>query len=174
MQTLSIINCQITASIDTEDHERLSKFLWYKVGSETHFVIARYIPYEHGIIHINLACEVMSDLYSMFDHIDRNPFNNQKLNLRKCSYSQNLMNRAKTWSGTSKYKGVAWDNNLKKYRVRVSSHGKQYSGGIFDNDKEAAKSANILMQKHHGEFAVLNVIDDESTLVDDEEGSEEE
>lgn len=91
------------------------------------------------------------------DHIDRNPLNNQKSNLRLCSNTQNKFNQAiQKNKVTSKYKGVFKNN--KKWRAVINCNNKQMYGGLFDTEIEAAHKANELMLKYQGEFAVLNVI----------------
>ena len=52
----------------------------------------------------------------VIDHIDHNPLNNQKSNLRICSRAQNCMNQLpQKIQKSSKYKGVCWDKQMNKW-----------------------------------------------------------
>lgn len=54
------------------------------------------------------------------DHINQNPLDNRKANLRIVTNSKNLFNRGKNTNNTSGFKGVSWDktrnNGLPKLR----------------------------------------------------------
>ena len=54
----------------------------------------------------------------------------------------------------SAYYGVHWDK--KKWRVRRNSKGKNYYGGSFTNELEAAKKSDELARKLHGVISTLN------------------
>lgn len=99
------------------------------------------------------------------DHKDRNIFNNQKENLRLVHNKYNQVNKAKRKNAASKYKGVYYkphSSKSKPWRVEVGFNGQRFNGGGFDNEISAAVKANELMMKHHGDYAVLNVIPPES------------
>lgn len=94
----------------------------------------------------------------IIDHMDRNPLNNSRSNLRPCTTSQNAMNSPKIKNCTSVYKGVYWDNQYKKWRVTMRIGKKHTHIGRFNDEIEAALAYNTAAEKEHGEFAYLNVI----------------
>jgi len=47
-------------------------------------------------------------------------------------------------NSTSIYTGVCWDNNVKKWRVQFMHKQKQYYGGLFDKEEDAAMNVNLL------------------------------
>lgn len=89
------------------------------------------------------------------DHIDRNPLNNRRSNLRLCRISQNILNR-RGKMGTSKYKGVWWDSHHKKWLAIISLKGKHIYLGFFDNQIDAAKAYDKKAAELFGDFAYLN------------------
>lgn len=89
------------------------------------------------------------------DHIDGNPLNNQKSNLRVVTQQQNNWNQHKV-TGTSQYKGVCWDKRAKKWMAYVSLDRKQKHLGYFTDEKEAAKAYDEAAKEHFGEYAKLN------------------
>jgi len=48
---------------------------------------------------------------------------------------------------TSQYTGVQWHKDAKKWQAILSNKGKQYYGGVFDNEEHAAMKINLLCDK---------------------------
>ena len=81
------------------------------------------------------------------DHIDRNPLNNQRSNLRFCTHSQNQANKNK------KAKGYSYNTNRKKYIARIQINNKQIYIGGYNTQEEAHKAYTIKKRELFGEFA---------------------
>ena len=94
----------------------------------------------------------------MIDHINRNPLDNRRSNLRLCDKRTNSYNRGPTVKNLSGLKGVYWDAKYKKWRAQIKINGKQTYLGGFTSDTEAARAYNEAALKHFGEFAWLNAI----------------
>ncbi len=90
------------------------------------------------------------------DHIDGNGLNNQKSNLRWCTYSENAMNAHKNRNGSSNYKGVDLQRKTKLWRCRIKINYIEIHGGYFRNEIDAAKKYDEMAIKYFGEFAKLN------------------
>jgi len=48
---------------------------------------------------------------------------------------------------TSQYLGVCWNSNARKWQAQLNHNKKQYYGGLFENEKQAAICVNILCDK---------------------------
>lgn len=86
------------------------------------------------------------------DHIDGNPLNNQRDNLRIVTFEQNMQNK-KTW-GKSGHRNIYQHPRTKVYRVLVRKDGKLHSGGRHKYLKDAKVAAKALRAKlftHHNE-----------------------
>lgn len=93
------------------------------------------------------------------DHIDGDPLNNARDNLRIVSRKANCLNRGKRSNGvSSKYLGVTFNKEKGKYCVKIKHEGRNLFGGYFSDEKEAALKYNELASKYHGEYARLNVL----------------
>src|ERR1700743_3288390 len=90
--------------LDDEDYNRIATFNWRLYKGVVRRVVVTGFYNEITPI----SNEVMQVYKGIFDHKDRDIFNNQKFNLRKASVMQNCWNRGKRKGITySKYKGVS-------------------------------------------------------------------
>jgi hypothetical protein len=98
------------------------------------------------------------------DHINGNPLDNRKENLRICTNQQNGMNRGKQNNNTSGYKGVRY---VKKKKNMINEYSKPWGAEIMHNQKrvffgyyktkeEAARAYDKKAIELFGEFAYLN------------------
>lgn len=80
------------------------------------------------------------------DHINRNPLDNRRENLRICTPGQSVQNRA-GWS-SSGYRGVHWHKRHQKWVAHVQINGKLIHLGYYDTPEEAAKVVSEYRKKH--------------------------
>ena len=96
------------------------------------------------------------------DHIDRNPRNNVRSNLRWLSRSDNVRNqRSKTASG---YRGVVKNGN--KWWAYFHSNGRKTHGGTYETAKEAALAADEMARRALGsdlDLILLNFPEESSS-----------
>lgn len=84
----------------------------------------------------------------IIDHINCDKSDNRISNLRIATKSQNGSNRSSAYSSTG-FRGVYFQSNTNKYRVRI----KNIHFGYFDNINDAVSEANIAMKKLYGDFS---------------------
>lgn len=99
------------------------------------------------------------------DHVDRNPLNNLRSNLRIASHYQNSLNRGTPKNNTTGYLGVRLDKRTGRYQAIHNSGEKIrkcYSIGYFSNIKDAALARDIWMSKNHPEEFLSKNFDDPS------------
>jgi len=77
-------------------------------------------------------------------------------NCRFVTRSQNNMNTRKRKNCTSKYRGVTWDKQYKKWRSGIVVKGKKKSLGRFPTQLAAAIAYDNAACDSHAEFALLN------------------
>lgn len=70
------------------------------------------------------------------DHIDRDPLNNQRHNLRIANTMQQALNKGPYSS--SEYKGVSFKTANRKYVAQMQGLGKKIYIGLFDSPTDAA------------------------------------
>ena len=92
------------------------------------------------------------------DHINGIRTDDRLENLRWATASENLQNKTKQCNGHySIYKGVSFDKNRNKWKVRINKNGKPVFQARFDTEREAVEAYNKNATIHFGEFARLNV-----------------
>jgi len=147
------------AIVDPEDFERLNQYKWHC----THYGYAtRAVPDTSGkgrrqaaVYMHNVVCPAPEGMIT--DHINRNPLDNRKANLRPATQRQNVWNRKFARKGArTRYNGIRWDKNRRKWQVRLAISGKRESFGYYADEVEAAKAYDRVAKQHRGEFAVLN------------------
>jgi hypothetical protein len=94
------------------------------------------------------------------DHIDRNPLNNSKNNLRVCTKDENNRNTVRARFNGIKYKGVtfAYQDKKDSYKSYIYHNGMHYNLGLYATQEEAAMAYNQKAKELFGEFAYQNKI----------------
>ena len=122
------------AIVDADDYERLSKHKWYAGGNGDNCYAQRC---ENGKV-IRMHQEIIDiPVGFVCDHKNHNQLDNRKCNLRSCTYSQNAQNRRPCSNGTSRYKGVSWDRDKRKWRVGIQHNGRLIHIGYYDYEQDA-------------------------------------
>lgn len=97
------------------------------------------------------------------DHINRNRADNRISNLREADMFHNAQNadpqaKKSMRKMTSKYMGVHWSKQAKKWSVGIGAYGKRMHIGLFVDEEEAAKAYLEAKKKYH--IPVLETIEE--------------
>jgi len=140
------------AMVDDEDFKRLSVYNWSLSSNG-------YAFRDKNKKRLLLHREIMKNpVNRAIDHINRNKLDNQKINLRICSQSENSANCGIQKNNTSGFKGVYWHNSLKYWVAEIKKNRKRINLGYFKDKKSAALAYNTKAKELFGEFAYLNQI----------------
>lgn len=137
---------QFMMLVDDEDYELMSRFNWRaqkdSAGGWRPFATIR----PHRLL-VN---------YELVDHINGEPMDNRKNNLRSASKQQNSANRGLQSNNTTGFKGIYFQKTTGKYRAHIQVNGKRISLGSHKTSIDAAKAYDTAASEHFGEFARLN------------------
>ena len=86
------------------------------------------------------------------DHINGNPLDNRKTNLRICTEAENNRNVSIQSRSTSGLKGVSWYSAGNKWKAQIKVNGKRIHIGYFTNKEEAYEAYCKKGRELHGEF----------------------
>lgn len=96
------------------------------------------------------------------DHIDGNPSNNKKNNLRCTTQHRNSQNSALPKNSTTGYKGVCWDKREQKYMAHIHPNRKMVFLGYYDSPIDAAMAYDRAAFLCFGEYARPNFMKGET------------
>ena len=155
MKRLLIKNSDKFTLVDNDIYEKYKNYQIVLRGNYVYLNINGEHRYLHRLI---LGLDKYSPLFVY--HIDRNPLNNQRNNLRIATNSQNMANTGKIRNGkgyTSKYKGVCKVNKSKDiWACYIYIHGKSYYIGSSDDEETVARMYDKVALQYFGKYAGLN------------------
>lgn len=162
------------ALVDHEDYDWASSHRWFVVwragsrgegGNSAH--AARHAYRADGVRTSRLMHREVYELAHgpipaghHIDHIDRDPFNNQRSNLRLATPLQNARNHRAKRTALAGFKGVDLDGGRWRARIQLSD-GCRVSLGSFATAEQAARAYDAAARKHFGAFAMLNFPEDQ-------------
>ena len=137
-----------TIIADVDDKELLSKNSWclrngYAVANINHKVV----PMHRVIMGLESGDK------RIVDHINRNPQDNRKCNLRFCTQKENSRNTSLCRKHHSTGHIGIQITPYGKYNARIEADGKHHHIGNFDTLEEAIAARNAAEDYYHGEFA---------------------
>lgn len=101
-----------------------------------------------------MIMEVKDD--EVIDHINGDPSDCRKENLRIATQHQNSMNHSLNRNSTTGFKGVCLDKRYNKYMAHIHPDRKMIFLGYFDTPVEAALAYDKAASFYFGEYANLN------------------
>lgn len=143
-----------SALVDPEDFERFEDLPWFALKTR-HGVYAGYKP--NRSTKTFLLHRMIMDAKDGFqvDHIDRNTLDCRRANLRCCTPAQNSWNKRPNKPNSTGFHGVI--KTKEGYFIgRIDANRKRHHTPTFNCPATAALYRDILAQRLHGEFAVLN------------------
>ena len=144
------------AIVDEADYDRVMQYKW-TAGTRRFYVTGCITGSGKKMLLHRLILRPPSGM--QVDHIDGNPLNNRRSNLRICTNAQNLANSRKAKGKTSLFKGVFWNRESQKWKSAISPKGKQIHLGFFTDPILAAKVYDKAARLYFGEFAKPNFLD---------------
>lgn len=149
--------------VSDRDYSRVRRYSWGLDGNGKYASTKIRIDGKRRRVALHRYILGVTDPKVFVDHVDRNPLNNLRSNLRICSNSQNQANRLKKFARKAgRFKGVYWRPKKNAWVSEITHNKNRHYLGIFQSEIEAAKAYNQKAIELFGEFALLNRCDAET------------
>jgi HNH endonuclease len=153
MREIPLTNSDRSFVVDGKDYEKVVSFSnWHDHDGRR--VISTKLA-ARGLTIASFLMGTPADGYE-WDHIDGNPYNNVRSNLRLATRAQQNANRSKPKSkyASSRFKGVR--RHRGKWEANIGVNGRVIYLGLFSDEILAAEAYDIAAEVYHGEFARKN------------------
>ena len=107
-----------------------------------------------GQIKVHRLIMNVNDPKLTIDHINGNPLDNRKINLRICTQSNNCKNKSINSNNKSGIVGVYFDNRTQKWVASIKVNYKKINLGYFNTLDEAAKVRKEAEEKYFGDYSI--------------------
>jgi len=142
--------------VDPEDYEELSRHKWCASNKRGGMVYAMRRDKNGRTVYMHRQI-VRARKGSTVDHKNCRIWDNRRRNLRTCTQRQNQMNKG-PHGGSSGFVGVYPRGD--HWEAGITSRGRHYYLGRFDDPVAAAKARDRKAFELHGQFAYLNFPED--------------
>ncbi len=132
--------------LDAENYEKTKSHTWRYTGKYISTNINCKTVFLHRlIIDVPEGREI--------DHINGNPMDNRKSNLRLCTRSENQSNKISRKDSTCYYPGVYWNKNAKAWAAQIRKNNVKKHLGYYENVNDAIKARIEAEKEYHGKFS---------------------
>lgn len=151
-----INNCDELVLIDAEDADNVFQWNWcasYRTRKDG----SRYVDSVRCTSRRNKRVKLHRFVYDspgIVDHINGNPLDCRKANLRAATVSQNKANTRPNWNKTTK--GITMSAG--KWMSQIEVRGKKVFLGRFTNPDEAMRKYDEAARRFFGEYAKTNCV----------------
>lgn len=144
---------------DKEDYDLIKDYCWHKHTDGYLRTCCDYYYDDNNkrhnkyiMIHqlIQKAYKYDSDKY--LDHINGDPTDNRKENLRIVTHRENMINTKMYISNTSGHRGVYYSKSERKWKAFIGTDGKHIHLGTFNTYEEAVLAREKYEKEHFYEF----------------------
>lgn len=142
------------AYVNDEDFDKVNQYSWHiQWGANTLYAYAHRRISKNKYRQISMHRLIMDfPIGKDVDHKNGFGLDNQRNNLRKCTKSQNHMNKRFLPKGSSKYRGVSWHSVGKKWKAQIRLNGKTRHIGLFHTEEEAFEAYEKEAKKLFGSY----------------------
>jgi len=155
-RTIPLTQGQV-AIVDDGDYEELAKYKWYAQKIDRRVYAVRKVGPPNARLTLYMHRQILNPRPDQqCDHINGNGIDNRRANLRLCTHTQNCYNMHIDPNHSSRFKGVLWDKERRKWRAEIVVDYKTHYLGRFADEKVAALSYDTAAREYFGEFACVN------------------
>ncbi len=138
--------------IDDEDLSLVNQFTWTTVKTGNNPYVRGWVNGSQVLIHRLIMGAPKG---AVVDHINHDPFDNRRSNLRICTTQQNVAHQRKLRKSRSQFKGV-YPRANGRFQAVICVRYKLIALGTFSSEIEAAQAYDAAAKRYHGGYAFPN------------------
>ena len=138
------------ALIDLDDIDRCKDYKWHLKTKKLKYVETVYNGAKISLHHYILGFRYEND-NMVVDHINHNPLDNRKENLRICTQQENIFNSSKGANNTSGIRGVTYKKADNLWVAQIMINGRTLYRS-FKSKEQAIEQRLACERELHGEF----------------------
>lgn len=143
------------ALIDNDDWDLVKHFSWRALPTGYVYTSLKRVNGKRQNLYLHRLLLGITDKATQADHIDCNPLNNCRSNLRTCTPSQNQANKRLQQNNTTGYKGIRFHKKTKLWQATIKHNGRTISLRYHKTKEDAYKAYCDASRLLKGEFARL-------------------
>lgn len=133
--------------IDKEDYNKVKEYSWY---IENNGYVRGKVNNKKVSLH-RFILDVPENM--VVDHINHNPLDNRRSELRICKITENMMNKVIYSNNKSGIKGVYYYKWSNKWVATIKFNRQKVHLGYFKTKEEAIETRKKAEEKYYGEYA---------------------
>ena len=134
--------------IDDEDLKIVGDYYWWVSNKKKYPHLVGRLKTNYKAPKIKMSRLLMNCPQGMVvDHINHNPLDNRKENLRVCTQRENTLNKSKQSNNTSGYTHIFYDKSLSKnkWKICIQRNGKMKHFGVYSSKEDAKIALNLIV-----------------------------
>lgn len=143
MPQLILTNSKLVAEVDEEDYLFVCFESW---GLSGKYVTGKTKEVHNKYLHHVIADRIGLVIVETVDHIDRNPLNNKRDNLRAATYTENLLNRAVFKHSSSGERHIFWCAQKNKWQVEINTTNFRKHVGFYATVADAVVARDTFLK----------------------------
>ena len=132
------------AIIDLDDVDKVKNYKWYL--KDKGYVYSKTL----GILLHRFIMDPHDDM--VVDHINHDPLDNRKSNLRICTKQQNNMNKSLNSNNMSGVSGVYWNKQINRWIAQIKLYDEQIYIGSYKTIEAATQARKNAEIEYFGEY----------------------
>jgi hypothetical protein len=126
------------AKVDEADLSMLRLYRWWRDGR---YVAGKRLDGTGNVVRMHRLLLGLTETRQQADHINRDPLDNRRQNLREVDQAQNNQNCGFDRRNKSGYRGVHWSSSKQRWIATCRLEGQKYTLGQFTDPAEAGRVA---------------------------------
>ena len=140
---------------DKEDYDLVKEYCWW---NKNNYIAAKNRRQSVVMHRLVMGLYGGDNKKVQIDHINRDPSDNRKANLRLVTNQENSFNHKLCCRNTSGTTGVYWSSKSHKWAAQIAYNGEVIPLGTYENKQDAIITRKKAEEKYFGNYKLENIL----------------